>query len=214
MKFLKRAGWKALAWLGLDASVALVRDSALAREGWFDSYRTKRSVDAAGRPVPWYTYPAIHFLEPRLTKDMDVFEYGCGNSTIWYAQKVRSVISVENDQEWHANVSRILPGNAQVIMRNLEGQQYASEVVRSGRSFDVAVIDGRDRVECTRFAIRSLKEEGVVVFDNSERPEYSEAFSFLAGHAYKKLDFEGMGPINSYSWTTSILYRPGNCLGI
>lgn len=182
--------------------------------GWFESFRSKETIDSRHRCIPWYTYPAIEFLEPRLTKEMELFEYGCGNSTIWYAKKVRSVISVEHDQEWFDTISQSLPRNAELVRVDLEGEQYASEILRYGQRFDIVVIDGRDRIACVKFAIRCLKEDGILIFDNSERTRYSEAFAFLASHGYKKLDFVGIGPINPYSWTTSIFYKDKNCLGI
>jgi hypothetical protein len=52
-----------------------------------------------GEPIPWFSHPLIDFLKDRLSKDMTVFEYGCGNSTLWWADRVRSVTGVKNDSE-------------------------------------------------------------------------------------------------------------------
>ncbi len=32
--------------------------------------------------IPWYTYPAIEYLLSIDLSEMDVFEYGCGNSRL------------------------------------------------------------------------------------------------------------------------------------
>jgi len=200
--------------LYLEAFYALYRNSCLREKGWFESFILKESINLSRKPIPWYTYPAIDFLEKRLTKEMKVFEYGCGNSTRWYADKVNSVTSVEHDPKWFEIVSQDLPKNVKLIRQDLEDQQYASEITRTQEKFDVVVIDGRDRFASTRFSISCLKENGILVFDNSERPKYQEAFAFLENQGYKKLDFVGMGPINCYEWATSIIYKNQNCIGL
>jgi predicted O-methyltransferase YrrM len=54
--------------------------------------------------VPWLTFGAIRFLAVRLQREMRVFEYGSGGSTLFFAQHARSVVSVEHDVVWSAEV--------------------------------------------------------------------------------------------------------------
>lgn len=61
--------------------------------------------------IPWFTYPAIKFLKEILRKDMRVFEYGSGGSTIFFARKVSKVISIEHDPEWAKKINEILKRN-------------------------------------------------------------------------------------------------------
>ena len=42
-------------------------------------------IDKNSNPLPWVTYGFIDFISERLNKSIDVFEYGSGNSTLWYA---------------------------------------------------------------------------------------------------------------------------------
>ena len=76
------------------------------------------------------------------------------------------------------------------------------------------VIDGRERVCCTLNSLRALKEEGVIIWDNSDRPQYSEAYEFLVSKGFNRIDFYGMGPISAHSWCTSVFYKDKNCLNI
>src|SRR2546423_6005291 len=46
--------------------------------GYLKSAAAMRSIDAAGNPLPWITYPAIEFLKQLDLSDKTVFEYGCG----------------------------------------------------------------------------------------------------------------------------------------
>ena len=66
------------------------------------SARQKVPIDRRGRPVPWYTWPAVEYLEQLDFSGRKVFEYGSGNSTLWWAERVREVISCEHDPVWHA----------------------------------------------------------------------------------------------------------------
>src|SRR3712207_2933796 len=87
-----------------------------ARTLWFDyahvqSAALTRPVDAKGQPVPWYTYPAIEYVRQLDFSDKEVFEYGSGQSTLFWAQAAKRVVSVEEDEAWHAYVAKKLPAN-------------------------------------------------------------------------------------------------------
>jgi hypothetical protein len=55
--------------------------------------------------VPWITFGAEEYLADFLTKEMKVFEYGCGGSTLYFAKKARHVVSIEHDTLWAATVN-------------------------------------------------------------------------------------------------------------
>jgi hypothetical protein len=74
-----------LGLLDLDSIYYLKSDGFLRNAGWFKSFRAKIPIDQNDDPIPWFTYPSIRFIEKRINKDMVVFEYGCGNSTLWWA---------------------------------------------------------------------------------------------------------------------------------
>jgi hypothetical protein len=164
-------------------------------------------------PIPWYTYNFISFLTPRILHRFKVFEYGCGNSTRWYASRVSEIIAVENDEGWYEKIKNTLPSNASVIFQPLgEGYVHASQ--NRGHKFNIVVVDGRKRVKCTKASIDVLTEDGVLILDNSEREWYQEAKDFMQMNGFKRLDFWGMAPIVAIETCTSVFYRPGNCLNI
>src|SRR6185437_13275632 len=68
--------------------------------GWTNSITTGNIVDRSDNPLPWVTYPFIAFIAERLDASFEVFEFGCGNSTLYYAGKAAGVTSVENDRSW------------------------------------------------------------------------------------------------------------------
>jgi precorrin-6B methylase 2 len=212
MKKVRKIVWQLLNHVHLGGAVQLMLESALTENGWFRSYYTKQSVDKQGNPIPWCTYPFIHFIEPRLTKEMNVFEFGCGNSTIWYANRVRSIKAVEHDEAWVKLVQPKLPANAQVIFQGLEGSTYANEVKRNGQKFHIVIIDGRQRNQSALQAMESLTEEGIIVWDNSDREQYQSTIQLLIKSGFKRIDFWGMCPVVSHLTCTSIFYKTNNCL--
>lgn len=183
--------------------------------GWFESNERQIPVDCHGEPLPWYTYAAIHFLENRVRPQMRVFEYGSGNSTLWWSKRVTSVVSVEHDLTWFQKLREVLPANVEYTHCELAyGGQYSSVSAEYGRCFDIIVIDGRDRVNCAKNSLGVLTESGIVIWDNSDRKSYSEGYDFLAKKGFSRLDFYGYGPLSFVGSCTSIFYRDNNCFEI
>lgn len=190
------------------AELFLLRDSALRRAGWFRSRREGFPVDAEGRPLPWLTYPAIRFLAPRIRSDFAVFEFGAGGSTLWWAERVARVVAVEHNPVWLDVVRQRAPGNATVLFAEAEGYPGAAR----GGLWDVVVVDGICRTDCARQSLEALTPAGVVVWDNTD--EDGDGYALLESRGFRRLDFWGLGPLLPFEWSTSIFYRPDNCLGI
>lgn len=199
-------------WLALRS---LSRESHLRASGWFESFRRGVPLDANGDEIPWYTYGAIRFLESRVGPSLSVFEFGSGHSTLWWSRRVARVVACENDRHWFELMRPRLPPSVRYIHDEASsGGSYAQQVVTVGEAFDIVVIDGRDRLRCAEHALAALRPTGVVVWDNSDRPEYEPGYAMLARHGFRRLDFWGMGPINTYEWCTSVFYRSENCLAL
>jgi hypothetical protein len=215
MKILKKIIWTLLNGIQIGAFVQLAMSSSLREEGWFKSFYAKEAIDKNNNPIPWFTYSFLHFIQNRLNSEMSIFEYGSGNSTIWFSSKVKKIKSVENDLEWFNKVSAKLPVNCEIVFRPLDGTDtYSKSVNESKEKFDIIIIDGRDRVKSTKASIEALNTNGIIIFDNSQVEEYREALDYLEGLDFKRIDFVGILPIVAYNNTTSIFYRKYNCLGI
>jgi hypothetical protein len=201
--------------LHLYGLYSLWRKGPLREDGWFRSFDEQRSVDGAGRPLPFITYPAIEFLRRRLRPDMSVFEFGSGASTLWWAGQVASVVSCEHNADWHRTIAAKVPGNVTMLYHPLEyGGAYAKAASEFRSRFDIVSIDGRDRVNCALNCLDALKPDGVIIWDNSDRKAYEPGYRFLREHSFRRIDFVGMAPIINDRSATSIFYRPVNCLGI
>jgi Methyltransferase domain len=200
-------------FMGDLRALYIARNSGFLYEwGWWRSHKEQSAIDADGDPIPLLTYPCIEFLRGRIGKSLDVFEYGSGSSTLWWADRVRSVISCEHDRQWYDKAKQAIPGNVTLLFRELGSGEYAKEILNYEDRFDLIVIDGRDRVNCARNSLKALKNSGVIIWDDTERADYSAGINFLKTSGFRKVDFWGFGPISTLRSCSTIFYRDDNCL--
>jgi hypothetical protein len=208
-KLMRRFAGLPRVYREVDRSLTLLGD--LRKLGWQNSARLNAAVDANRRPLPWYTYPAIFWLAPKIRPQDDVFEFGAGQSTLWFAERVRRVVAVDHDEAWVRRLTAALPSTGLVVLRDEREYVTAiSEFVASGDGFDVIAIDGIRRSECAREVPKHLKPSGLVLFDNSDRPENYDGLEFLRSAGFRRIDF--IGPIPGYGniACTSALFQDGN----
>jgi precorrin-6B methylase 2 len=173
--------------------------------------RWERTVKSGMSPLqagtPWMTFEAIDFLNKNIHKDMVVFEYGSGGSSIYFSKHAKQVYSVEHDKEWFVLVQKTI---ADLGITNWEGTfiepeinteieqipdsvDYSTSDPKFGRHifkayvkaidkfpsqyFDLIVVDGRARPACIRHSIDKLKPNGYMLLDNAERETYQDAIN-------------------------------------
>lgn len=175
--------------------------------GQFKTITGGRCLDAEGKPIPWYTYPAIEYLDHLDFSGCDVFEYGSGNSTLWWLRKARSVHSVEDDSDWY---HRIAPPEATGCGRlryELLTDPHAYVSALGDEQPDVIVIDGNHRPACVDYLIEKYaatdRDLPMILFDNADW--YPKSVALLRAQTkWLEIDFHGFGPINAYTWTTTV----------
>ena len=131
---------------------------------------------AKPKPIPWLPQGAINFLEEYLTKDMNMLEFGAGDSTLWFAERVGYIYSIEYDWKWMVKIERKIrqSGKNNVGLSLIQPPEINSLL-------DFILVDGGNRVLNFRQALRVLKPGGVIMLDNSERPEYQPCFDMVEG---------------------------------
>ena len=164
-------------------------------------------------PGPWITYSAIRWLQTFLHPRMRVFEWGAGQSTVWFAQRVHSIITVEDDPSWFRQVMDQIGEagvlNAQVNLiqpsEDLGWDLYAGAIDGYEIPFDLIYIDGhlKSRLFCAGHAIRAAGENTVILLDNSDTT--LEAAALLKGWAAEYATFYGAGS-GKQEWETTFYY--------
>lgn len=179
--------------------------------GQLKSIKEWSCLDAKGEPIPWYTYPAIEYLDHIDLSGFNIFEYGSGNSSLFWSTRAVNVRSVEHNEMWYQQIHKqaeIKSLGFDYILA-IDQQTYISSLINWKHDADIIIIDGNWRTSCTNSVIDYIKDGGgvMLIFDNSDW--YPLAIKNLREKLqWIQLDFHGFGPINNYTWTTSVFINP------
>jgi SAM-dependent methyltransferase len=167
--------------------------------------------------LPWFSYAAIDFLDGFLKPNMSVCEYGSGGSTFFFARRVKSVYSIEDNAEWFNRVSEKIREkgitNANMTLCpydfknpvNFEQSDYLNAM--PNEKFDVIVVDGseewtRIRPVCFKKAEAHVKKGGIIVVDDSWR--YTELKE--NNNAKRVETFMSVGPCRPGVTSTDVFF--------
>jgi hypothetical protein len=176
------------------------------RSGHARSSFANRAVTSGGEPLPWYTYPAIDFLRARDFGDRTILEFGGGQSTFWWAERSRHVLTFEADEEWYAALRPRIPSNVDLVLVTAASRAAQVQEVRTqiGSSrFDVIVIDGLYREDMCAVAQSAVSVDGCIVADDSEG---FEIFERMRASRLSRVDFYGYQPGVSLPHCTSVFF--------
>jgi hypothetical protein len=170
--------------------------------GHAKSKERKKSLNAEEQPIPWFTYPAIEYISQLNLTDKNVLEWGAGNSSLFFSKISKNVFSIEHNKNWHDEILALQIPNQKLLYR--EEKLYVEAIKDFNVKFDIIVIDGILREECSKIAMQYLKNDGLIILDNSDRDP--EIANFLRNNNLIEVDMHGFGPINDYTWTTSLFF--------
>jgi SAM-dependent methyltransferase len=180
-----------------------------------------QSVAAGKTPldleIPWFSYAAIDFLETFLEPHMTVCEYGSGGSTLFFAHRVRSVFSIEDNRRWYELVNARLRErrvtNVTLVLSPFDFKNPVafeqSEYLNAmpNQKFDVIVVDGSEewtqvRPTCFARAEGHVKAGGIIVVDDSWRyPGIRKS-----NRALRHEVFQSVGPCRPGVTSTDIFF--------
>lgn len=159
--------------------------------------------------TPWLVYDAIDYINSLIKPYHNMFEYGCGGSTIYYHNKVKHLRSVEHDVNWANNtLKKLSKNNVDLIQHEVKKKtkdnlcSYANVINNYQDYYDIILIDGLYRNKCIANAINKLKKNGIIILDNSNRKEYQQGKDLLS--KWSRVSFYGFGPRLNYRWETTI----------
>lgn len=183
----------------LDRSLQLL--AVLRAQGWQSSARAQKPIDQNGDAIPWSRYSAVEWLKPRVKKSDVVFEYGTGYSTVWYSRHAKEVVAVEHNSRWLDRIRTLVGKNVTLLLRLSSGTEADRDGVSPyfraleeypPASFDIIAIDGMERVQCAYVAPSRLRNDGVIIFDNSDWPAFAPGIEYLHTQGFGRIDFYGL----------------------
>lgn len=168
--------------------------------GWRKSFLDSFAQDDQGLALPWMTYPFIEFIGPQLNCKQQIFEFGCGSSTFYFAKKVAKVVSLETNAKWceimKIKLRELNINNVEIILMTdgLENSEYENYIKNSAQKFNFIIVDSLKRYECVKNSYEFLKPGGALILDDSERKGYKKIFEFMEEKSFVKQDFPGIAP--------------------
>jgi len=156
--------------------------------------RRQAAFERAHPDAPWFVPAAITALAAQLRTTDVGLEWGCGRSTLWLAQRVHHVTSVEGRRAWFEEVAGWLArdglqNRVELCLAEItrehdfdagEIERYAAVADRfADGSLDFIVVDGHFRDACLARVGHKLRSGGLLIVDNSEvvAPAVLEAFA-------------------------------------
>lgn len=154
---------------------------------WTPRYLVNRIIEKIYRrrhpDSPWLAPLANSLLEGYLKKTDVGLESGSGRSTIWFARRVSSLISVEHNRAWFARVSQMIEeeniGNVSyhLFEENVENDGDGDEnshyvqVAKNlpDNSINFALVDGIHRSAFANVVLSKIQPGGMLIVDNVER---------------------------------------------
>jgi hypothetical protein len=153
---------------------------------WTPAYIFHRLADwyyrARNPEAPWLTPKAVEYLNNALQPEFNGLEYGSGRSTIWFAKRVKKLVSVEHNPDWFRRIQEemkmkgidnieyhhfIKPDSSSSLMDNLKSDYVQATSTIAESSLDFVLVDGVVRPACMIHAIPLLRNGGLLILDDA-----------------------------------------------
>jgi hypothetical protein len=172
--------------------------------------------------LPWISFAAIGFLNNWLKESMEIFEWGAGGSTLFFASRTKNVLSIESDVTWYKDVRQALAtsGYNNVDLRLLPLSNEADVFDRSAylraikeKKWDLVMVDGvlgygsggdfgSYRRRCFQLAEEHILSGGIIVVDDIWM--FPELLRHAKAHAYQ--EFQSVGPCRIGVTSTGVFF--------
>lgn len=160
-----------------------------------------KPLDANGNWIPLFTYPCIEYISQFDLRDKRVFEWGSGASTLFWMQRAKSVVSIENNPDWFATMSQLKAANVALVMDATDNFPFCID--EYPHPFDIIVIDSYGyRYDCATEAIKKLAPGGMIILDNADWHPMSAGV--LKSSGLIEIDFSGFKVTECHASTTSV----------
>jgi hypothetical protein len=129
--------------------------------------------------APWLTKNATEILDSYLKKTDIGLEFGSGRSTIWFAERVQLITSVEHDEAWYEKIENIIKEKRTKNIKyhyfpqdkekdRGDKTEYVKIINRfKPSSLDFVLVDGIYRDYCELNVLDKIASGGILVIDNA-----------------------------------------------
>lgn len=191
--------------------------------GHFKSSILEKSVNKSGKATPWLTFPCIDFLNNRSLSNMSLLEFGGGQSTIYFANKVRKLVTFEEDKQWAQYINSFALPNCKLYhvphtaagkfvdtqIINTIGQEQVSFIEQTlerdfnNEKFNIIIVDGLIREAVIKICEKYLDNNGAIICDDAGGYSFQND---MKESELQRVDFYGHSPGVYHHTCTSIYY--------
>jgi predicted O-methyltransferase YrrM len=137
---------------------------------------------------------AIRFLGEIVQPDMRVFEFGAGESTLWFAEQECEITSVEHSIEWADYIRKLAQDdNLNIDLRIMEKEAFPESILGyANESFDLVFVDCYSRMRnlCVNRAMSKVKRNGWLLLDDTQWSMLSPSIRWMS--EWRDRDFYGI----------------------
>lgn len=158
--------------------------------------------------LPWYNVPLTEFIQSYIKPSMNIFEYGCGFSTLFYAQQSCNVYGIETRSAWIEKIQILAKQNNiddKIHIKLCETiSNFHRSILKYDITFNLTIIDSIQRMACLE-TVKSLYKSGTIILDNSERTNLQNAKNLMKGFQF--LEFHGTRLHDQNTTSALVFYK-------
>jgi len=152
--------------------------------------------------IPQLTFDFIEWMEEQETSDKTIVEFGSGNSTLYFSNKFKNVITYEDEPQW---IEMIKSRNIENIHINFLDYNFYKKEPDSLKNADFILIDNNPRDNNSRLyvaqaLIEKINYQNTLVLDNGNWN--GDCYFYLRTKYNFFNDFIGINPRGDRSVTT------------
>jgi hypothetical protein len=123
---------------------------------------------------PWLPKAAIELLDQCIQPESVGFQWGAGPGTLWLAERVAALITIESNTTTFDRTQRLLReakhDNVTLLLHGEEAYGYRAAAKDLDDSLlDFAIVAGHHRDACCQIILPKIRPGGILVIDNAER---------------------------------------------
>ena len=180
--------------------------SSLELRGYFESIENGITIKN-GKPYPLLTYSFIDYFESHDFSDYHIVEFGSGNSTLYFEDKVKSLTTFETDFDWYLKMKDSLTKTKYIYAepRQLTNGEFDLDLNNVN---NIVIIDSAcNRYKLTKHVL-SKGKPAFIVLDNSDW--YRNTGSLISSFNYFEVPFWGYKNTEHWESCTSLFIRLEN----
>ncbi len=152
--------------------------------------------------IPQLTFDFIEWMEEQETSDKTIVEFGSGNSTLYFSNKFKNVITYEDEPEW---IEMIKSRNIENIHINFLDYNFYKKEPDSFKNADFILIDNNPRDNNSRLYVaqalmEKIEYKNTLILDNGNWN--GECYFYLRTKYKSYDDFIGINPRGDRTVTT------------